>query len=127
MKRVPSPTAGDPMSASEVQPEEIPIEYDPTFLHSRKEALIIVAAWAVCMAWTVPYCYLNGYNLDPDAAASEAILGVPRWAFWGILIPWIAASVFGIAFSMLWMKEDDLGEDNPEPGAEKEQEASSDA
>lgn len=83
-------------------------DYDPTFINTRREAIIIVLIWAACLAWCVPYCYLYGYNLPADEL--QTFWGFPTWVFWGILLPWVLASLFGIAFSLFWMTDDDLGE-----------------
>jgi hypothetical protein len=83
-------------------------EYDPVFLHSRREAAIIFALWVVALLWSVPYCYFTGYGKF-DAATFETVLGVPKWLFWGIFVPWLAADAFTIWFCFGYMKEDDLG------------------
>ena len=88
--------------------------YDPVFLHSRREAILIAGAWAVGLVWAVPYCYLNGYGLPPGEV--ETTFGIPTWIFWGILIPWIAADLFTAWFCFSYFVEDDLGED--QAGAE---------
>ena len=87
-------------------PEEC---YDPVFLHSRREAILIASAWAVGLVWAVPYCYLNGYGLPPGEI--NTTFGVPTWLFWGILIPWIVADLFTAWFCFFYFVEDDLGED----------------
>ena len=87
-------------------PEE---RYDPVFLHSRREAILIVGAWAAGLVWAVPYCYLNGYGLPPGEVSTT--FGVPTWLFWGILIPWIAADLFTAWFCFFYFVEDDLEED----------------
>ena len=33
--------------------------WDPVFLHSRREALVIFAVWLAALAWAVPFCYLR--------------------------------------------------------------------
>jgi len=85
-------------------------EYDPTFLHSRREAIIIFGAWLVGLIWAVPYCYLNGYT-DRAAAGHFAMTwGIPSWLFWGIFVPWIVADLFATWFCFFYLKDDDLGE-----------------
>jgi hypothetical protein len=84
-------------------------EYDPVFLHSRKEAILIFALWVVMLLWSVPYCYFAGYG-QYDPATFETVLGIPKWLFWGIAVPWLVADVFTTWFCFCYMKEDDLGE-----------------
>jgi hypothetical protein len=39
------------------------------------------------------------------------VLGLPSWVFWGVLTPWLAASLASIVFAHRVMVLDDLGED----------------
>ena len=96
-------------------------QYDPTFVNSRREAIVIFGSWVVALIWAVPYCYLNGYNVaDPENI--KTVLGIPSWLFWGIAAPWVAANLFTTWFCCAYMKDDDLGV-NPdaEPVAESDQ------
>jgi len=86
------------------------VEYDPLFLHSRREAIVIFCVWLVALLWSVPYCYLNGFPEHFDAESFSTTLGIPTWLFWGILVPWLVADVFTTWFCFFYMKEDDLGE-----------------
>ena len=95
------------MSKSELDPE---IEYDPVFLHSRREAVVIFSIWVTAIVWVVPYCYFNGYGGNVDPASISMIIGIPAWLFWGIFVPWLAADVFTIWFCFFYMQDDDLGE-----------------
>ena len=83
-------------------------KYHPTFLHARREALIIVAVYVLALLWAVPYCYVKGYALDP--AELRVVWGVPAWVFWGIGVPWMLANIFTIWFCGFYMEDDDLGE-----------------
>ena len=101
-------------------------QYDPTFVHSRREAVVIFCSWVVALLWAVPYCYLNGYNVaDPENI--KTVLGVHAWLYWGIAAPWIAANLFTTWFCFAYMKDDDLGQ-NPdeEVATESLQEAAED-
>ncbi|HZT78854.1 MAG TPA: hypothetical protein VFA26_01425 [Gemmataceae bacterium] len=92
------------------------------FRHARREAAVVLLVWAAALAWTVGYCYLRGYRHEPDswpvrlglAPAGEppdlaAILGLPGWVFWGILLPWLVCTAFTFAFCLFGMTDDDLG------------------
>ncbi len=87
--------------------------WDPTYLHARREAWIILAVWGACLLWSVPYCYFTGY-LQPgetvDSTTIKTIFGIPTWAFWGIAVPWLLADVFTTWFCFFYMADDDLGE-----------------
>lgn len=88
-------------------------QYDPVFLNSRREAIIIFASWIVAFAWTIPYCFWMGYpNVRAgDSVQVQTVLGFPSWLFWGVFAPWMAANVFTIWFCFFQMKDDPLGEE----------------
>lgn len=81
--------------------------FDPFFLNARREAVIILIAWAVCLIWAVGFSALAGYDVDSDQVS--IILGIPDWVFWGVLVPWIAATVFSVWFSLVYIADDDPG------------------
>ena len=84
--------------------------WDPVFLHARREAVVILVLFAVCLVWSMGVCYFAGY-LAPgeDRPHAATVLGIPAWAFWGILVPWLAVDAFTIWFCFFFMKDDDLG------------------
>jgi len=82
-------------------------DYDPLFIHSRREAIFIFFLWAACLLWCVPYCYLNGYV--PDDQEVAILWGLPSWIVFGILGPWLIANVVAILFCLFIFREDDLG------------------
>ncbi len=90
------------------RPDSTETPFDPTFVNARREAGWILVAWAVCLIWTVGYCALWAYDVPPDQIG--IILGMPSWVFWGVLVPWIAATLFSIWFGLVYMADDDLGE-----------------
>lgn len=79
-----------------------------TFLNCRREAVVILAAWGFFLVWTIGSAALLGYGTPPDQEGT--LLGIPEWAFWGVLTPWIGATVFSVLFGLLSVSEDDLGE-----------------
>ena len=81
-------------------------EYDPIYVHAKREARWILVAWAVCLVWTVGYSALFGYEVD--GAQMQLIMGIPSWVFWGVFIPWMGATLFSVWFGLVYMKEDDL-------------------
>ncbi|RUL89767.1 hypothetical protein [Tautonia sociabilis] len=108
---------------------------DPVYLDSRREALVILLAWFACLVWTVGFCYLHGYSrhdrvpgevsallppLDrfdraPDSLTMPLGLGIPDWALWGVVVPWVLCIGFSAWFCFAFMKDDpeaaDQGED----------------
>lgn len=105
---------------------------DLLYLHSRKEAAIILVVWLGCLLFTVSYCYLHGYlnhnpgpgttgpdlaellgpldsyNRVPASLQTPLGLGIPDWVFYGVLLPWLACLVFTCWFCTFFFAEDDL-------------------
>jgi hypothetical protein len=92
-------------------------QYDPVYLHARREAVEILAAWAVSLGWSVGFCSLWGYQTD---APLSMVLGIPSWVFWGIVLPWVAASLFTFYYSLVRMKNDSLDGDPPASEADSD-------
>ncbi|MEM7232509.1 MAG: hypothetical protein AAF517_10060 [Planctomycetota bacterium] len=107
---------------------------DPVFKNTRREALIVLSAWALCFVYTCTYCYLNGYtshdvepsatggslaeladfsafDRDPSTLTTPFGLGIPDWVFYGILTPWVLCIMFTIFFCQFIFREEDLGDD----------------
>jgi len=81
--------------------------YDPVFLNARREAFYILLAWVVCLIWTVGYSAVAGYDVPPEQLS--VILGLPAWVFWGVFVPWIAATLFSVWFGLVYIADDELG------------------
>ena len=96
------------MNPPAMEPKKV--EYDPCFVHSRREALVILCLWLVAMLWAVPFCHFNGYVGHVDPENVKTIWGIPSWLFWGIAVPWIVADLFTVWFCFFFMQDDDLGE-----------------
>ncbi len=86
------------------------IEYDPVFLHSRREAIVIFCIWVTAIIWVVPFCYFQGYGQNVDPSTLSLTIGIPTWLFWGVFIPWVVADIFTIWFCFFYMQDDPLGE-----------------
>lgn len=91
-------------------------ELDPVFLNSRREAKVIFGVWFLCAIWAVPVSYLLGYNQTVTPGSVETVLGIPKWTFWGLFLPWLVADVITTAFCFKFLKEDDLGHADEEEG-----------
>jgi hypothetical protein len=85
--------------------------WDPVFLDSRREGLIILILWVVALLWAVPYCYLNGFPETFDEKEFSTVWGIPSWLFWGIAVPWLIADLFTLWFCFFYMKDADLEEE----------------
>ena len=80
-----------------------------SFRQASRETVVIVIAWLVFLSWTGLVCGL-GSRLEPDKVV-ETVYGIPRWAFFGVILPWITACGFTFWFSMFYMKDTDLDPD----------------
>ncbi|HUG18894.1 MAG TPA: DUF997 family protein [Planctomycetaceae bacterium] len=89
-------------------------DWDPVYIHSRREAILIICTWLVALLWTVPYCYLNGYLPAEVSREVTFIWGMPSWVFYGIACPWMIANLFTVWFCFGFFEDDDLGENDPE-------------
>ena len=85
---------------------------DVVYLNGRREAITTLVIWAVFGLYTLTYCYLNGYDRDPEEI--ETVLGIPDWVFWGVFAPWVVAIPVSWWFAFVVMKDDELGEEGDE-------------
>lgn len=97
-----------------MQNEESADEYeiDPVYLHARREAVVVLVIFAVFATYVLTVSYWLGFAATDADPPGEIELGpfggMPRWVFWGIVIPWLAANVVTAWFCFLYMKEDEL-------------------
>lgn len=93
---------------------------DPVLKSSRREALWVLAIWAVALVYTVGVCYQMGYGRSVESL--RFVYGFPDWVFWGIVVPWIVCVAITAWFALRFMTDDALGDDAPEdeplPGVE---------
>jgi hypothetical protein len=83
--------------------------------NARREGLLIMAVWALCLVWSVGSGYYLGYHRNPDDIG--LILGMPDWVFWSVVLPWALCLLFSAWFCFFCMADDDLGRDPDEgPG-----------
>jgi hypothetical protein len=94
---------------------------DPVVVHTRREALVILAAFVVFLTWSVSWCYLAGYRQPADPIAN--ILGIPGWVFWGVVVPWLVADVFSLWFCFFFMADDPLQDAEDQVDVETDQPA----
>ncbi len=88
---------------------------DPTLRNARREAIIIVAVWALVTIYCCVYSYFTGYIRTGKALGLQdvqPVLGMPSWFFWGVIVPWILCTLFTFWFAGIFMTEDDLGSDH---------------
>jgi hypothetical protein len=76
---------------------------DPLFVSSLRELKWVLATWLFHFIWVATYCGTQGYQ--DDATPVKIVWGMPSWVFWGIVVPWLAASLFTIWFALTQMKD----------------------
>ena len=91
-------------------------EFDPLYVNAKREAWWILAAFLVCLVWTVGYSALFGYEID--ASELTLVMGMPSWVFWGIFVPWMGATVFSVWFGLVYMKDDSVKSKAVQEGGE---------
>jgi len=93
----------------------MPRQDDPTLRNARREAWIILSAWAIATLYCCTYFYLFG-SIRPGRPLGRAdvqpVLGIPSWFMFGVLLPWGVCGVFTVIFAGFVMGDDDLGADH---------------
>lgn len=92
-----------------MQADERNKQLGESFRQSRRETVVICMAWAVFLAWTGIGCGLGSHQEGDEPV--RTILGMPRWVFFGVVLPWLAACAFTVWFSMVYMQDTDLDPD----------------
>lgn len=86
---------------------------DPLVRSARREAAVVLLIWTAALIYSVGYCWAFGYGRP--AAELTYIGGIPDWVVWGVFAPWGACYLISIWFSYGFMKDADLGEEQPAP------------
>jgi hypothetical protein len=98
-------------------------QYDPVYLHARREAGVVIGLFALALFWSVGSYYFTGYVQplpdqqqvamadDPRFVAPEVstLWGIPTWVVTGIVVPWIVIDCVAFWFCYYYMADDDLG------------------
>jgi hypothetical protein len=69
----------------------------------------MVATWVVFFAWVIGYSSVAGYAAA-ETAAVQMVWGIPRWVFFGWVIPLLAANAFTIWFCLFKMQDEPMEE-----------------
>lgn len=86
-----------------------------SFRQSRREMAVMLGTWLAFFLWTGIACTLLAY-WEPGEPVAR-LFGMPRWAFVGVALPWLAANGFIAWFALRFMKDTDLdpGKSGAEP------------
>lgn len=89
---------------------------DPVYLHARRETVVIVVICLGFALWSLGVARAMGTGpLEPDQVAQAAILGIPTWVVWSLLVPWITGTLVTGWFCFFYLADDRLSEDSSEP------------
>jgi hypothetical protein len=69
----------------------------------------MVGTWVVFFAWVIGYSKVAGYAAA-ETADVQMVLGIPRWVFFGWLIPLVAANAFTLWFCLFKMQDEPMEE-----------------
>jgi hypothetical protein len=99
-----------------------PAASERLFRNACREARVSALVWLLALVWTVGWCWLRGYPHPSDSwlvtsglamarPAQDAtnVLGFPGWVFYGIMLPWVACTLFTVVYALWGMPDDDLG------------------
>ncbi len=90
---------------------------DLVYRHARRETTVIVLICLLMMAWALGSARLFGFGaIDVQAAEGQAILGVPTWVFWSLLVPWVVGTAITGWFCFFYLADDPLGRERPAAG-----------
>lgn len=84
----------------------------PVVRSAQREAVLVLTLWAIACAFTLGYCYTNGFG--GRVSELKFIAGFPAWVFVGIVAPWLFWSALSFVIANWVMADDDLGEDAEE-------------
>ena len=76
-----------------------------SYRQSLRELRCIVAAWAVFAIWNVTAGSLLAFQLPEAGEPVATVLGMPKWVFITVLLPWLGGNVFILWFALRFMKD----------------------
>ncbi len=99
--------------------------------NSRREAAAVLVIWLGFLVWVITSSTILGYeasggattgaaapqDLKPGGAPIPLRAGLPLWIYWGIAVPWVAATLSTVFFGARLLRDDDLGLEREESKA----------
>lgn len=96
-------------NVGQASPERPQPAADPVLEHSRHELRWILLLWLGCFVWVIGYCSLFGYRTEGGEV--QIVLGMPSWVLWGVLLPWLVATILSSVFALWGIANDPLVDD----------------
>ncbi|NNE91020.1 MAG: DUF997 family protein [Verrucomicrobiales bacterium] len=78
-----------------------------SFAQARRELWFMLGTWVVFAAWVTIACSTMG-RAPAEGETISTILGMPRWVFYGVGLPWALATATAVFFGAKVMKDTDL-------------------
>ncbi|WP_136247254.1 DUF997 family protein [Halomonas borealis] len=72
------------------------------YLRTRREAAVAGLIWLVFLVWTVGVSYWLGYVHNDFST----VMGLPTWIFWGVLVPFGAATLANSLYAFFYLEDD---------------------
>ena len=94
--------------ANEWEDEDGLYQLDPVFVHSRREALVVVGIFFVFATCTLTTAFTLGSRVSDGEPGVPTFLGMPTWVFWSIVAPWVVANIITGWFCFYYMSDDEL-------------------
>jgi len=95
---------------------------DPVFRNARREAIVLLAIFAISLIYTVLVSYFLGYDRDPSEIVTY--LGIPDWVLWSVFLPWTVCVGVTVWFTFFYMVDDPLEESTPDAVEKDDSDAS---
>lgn len=87
-----------------------PEKLEESFSQSLRELWVIVGAWICFAIWTTLAGSLLAFQRPDEGSPIATVIGMPRWVFFTVLLPWLVGNVFIFWFAVRFMKDTDLEE-----------------
>ena len=78
-----------------------------SFRQSLRELRVMLIVWAVAFVRVIGYCSTHAYAAG-DEQPVRLVLGFPAWAFYGWVLPLMAANVFTLWFCLKFMQDEPM-------------------
>ena len=66
----------------------------------RREAIVAALIWTVTAVWTLTASYMLSAQRP-----LQFVGGIPHWVVWGVLLPWAAAFVVHLWYSLVFVRD----------------------
>ncbi len=69
------------------------------YRRTRREAVVAILIWGMATLWALTASYTLGAE-EPV----QLVGGLPRWLVWGVLLPWGAAFLVHLWYSLVYVR-----------------------